>query len=464
MLSESPDSGHGSAPAENPPTRNDDRLAWRALQMIFAQNGPATAGGAACFVMVCIAFWYVVPGWVLIGWAIAYGLVVSYRYLRMAEYARTRTRGPEKLESWLTRMDRMQLMTGALWGALLAHLTMIGNAGQLVVVTILMTGLVTGGLLAYSSREKTFVLFSSAMSLPVMAGMLARPEPLYFAAALVGLWFVFLKSCAGKFSEFYLHSVTLSLENKDLARDLEQRNAQVTELNAALEEKVQQLGEANERLLEEQDRIVAFASELDRLSTTDSLTGIPNRRRFELVLERTWDKAIRHRQPIALILLDIDHFKPFNDHYGHRSGDDCLTRVAQILVATAGPDATVARYGGEEFVVILADTGLKQASDVSHALVQAVTDAGIPHEASGTGLPHVTVSAGLAVHRPTYSCSSAELIENADAALYQAKDRGRNQVASAQTAGRISLDPPKQIELDDGWPGDYRRRAEGKPR
>ena len=127
-------------------------------------------------------------------------------------------------------------------------------------------------------------------------------------------------------------------------------------------------------------------------------------------------------------MIDVDHFKNFNDHYGHASGDDCLRRVSQSLKQElVRPGDLIARYGGEEFMVILPETDASGASTVAAALVQAVNDLAIDHAYSTAG-DHVTISAGVATTIPNVSCTSAlQLLEAADAMMYQAKHNGRNQ-------------------------------------
>lgn len=160
----------------------------------------------------------------------------------------------------------------------------------------------------------------------------------------------------------------------------------------------------------------------------DGLTGIPNRRRFDETLTLEWNRTRRHGAPLALILLDIDFFKSYNDHYGHPQGDDCLRKVAAVLAATLQRASdTLARYGGEEFAAILPDTSLDSAVDMAELMRCRVMDLAIPHGYSRVAAC-VTVSLGVAACIPAERNSAAELVEAADGALYQAKHAGRNRV------------------------------------
>ncbi|TGG94214.1 diguanylate cyclase [Natronospirillum operosum] len=172
--------------------------------------------------------------------------------------------------------------------------------------------------------------------------------------------------------------------------------------------------------------------ELHQISTIDGLTGIPNRRRFDEFLARQWLDSRRQKSPLAVIFIDIDYFKPFNDNYGHGVGDDCLREVARALTR-ALPRATdlVARYGGEEFVCILPHTDLDGACAVAERLRLAIQALAIPHAWSDVD-DLVTVSMGVASAVPgrAGSWSQDDLLAAADRRLYQAKQNGRNRIVS----------------------------------
>jgi diguanylate cyclase (GGDEF)-like protein len=173
--------------------------------------------------------------------------------------------------------------------------------------------------------------------------------------------------------------------------------------------------------------VVTKRLSLERMAWEDKLTGLANRRRFDAVLAEEWRRASRMKVPLSLILLDVDHFKRFNDTYGHTSGDACLTLMGGVLATTvrrAGDFA--ARYGGEEFVVLLFHTSRADALLLGDRVRQAVRALGVDHSGSPHGV--VTVSLGGATVVPRAEDSPQLLLDQADEALYQAKEAGRDRV------------------------------------
>lgn len=186
----------------------------------------------------------------------------------------------------------------------------------------------------------------------------------------------------------------------------------------------------NSLLLGHENRQLQRASkELLRLSISDALTGLGNRRHFESMLGKEWQRAMRSETSISLVLFDIDFFKNYNDNYGHQAGDDCLKLVAERIGGFAKrPGDTSARYGGEEFVLLLSGTELPQAMTIAEACRASVEALALAHghsEVSGV----VTVSAGVASVVPDGRTGRRALVEAADRALYRAKSGGRNRVA-----------------------------------
>lgn len=167
---------------------------------------------------------------------------------------------------------------------------------------------------------------------------------------------------------------------------------------------------------------------LRNISLIDGLTNIPNRRCFDEALEREWDRMARNSTNLSLLLLDIDHFKAYNDTYGHLQGDECLKIIAKLLKESVNRASDiVARYGGEEFVVILPETTVKGAKQIANNIRKQIEDLRIPNINSKVK-PYVTVSIGIANMIPSSISKYEELIKNSDKALYNAKENGRNRI------------------------------------
>lgn len=210
----------------------------------------------------------------------------------------------------------------------------------------------------------------------------------------------------------------------------------------------QSRAESTNTTTEEQDRLLRNAAletsnsilllrlraeqKLKSLSITDSLTGLANRRHFSETLEAKWQRALNARDSIGILIADVDYFKRYNDHYGHTAGDTCLKQVAAKLSENMrqGLDL-VARFGGEEFAVILPGTDMDAASAAAERACNGVATLQEEHIAGVDGI--VTVSIGVAAVVPTPDMSSQTLIDSADAALYEAKLKGRNRIVCAKS-------------------------------
>ncbi len=186
-----------------------------------------------------------------------------------------------------------------------------------------------------------------------------------------------------------------------------------------------------EELFKLAGRFAEANKELRRITNLDGLTGVANRRFFDQEFERQWRRSQRSQTPLAVLMMDIDHFKLYNDRYGHQQGDECLRAVARALQARAKrPADLVARYGGEEFVALLPETPAVGVLALAREMCSAVAGLGLEH-ASSPVAPHVTLSVGAAWAMPARDRAKEELLADADRALYRAKDQGRNRAVAA---------------------------------
>lgn len=206
------------------------------------------------------------------------------------------------------------------------------------------------------------------------------------------------------------YSKTLALKVAERTKELQDKNTALT-LEIRKRRKIQKaLETANEQLI--------------LISNQDGLTGLANRRRFDQYLNREWFAHKRIKKEFSLILCDVDHFKFYNDTYGHREGDECLKRIALAIEGCMRrPRDMAARYGGEEFAAILPETGLEGALQMAEKIRSQVAALYIPHESSKI-CDHVTISLGVAVVVPTSDLTEKDFVEMADISLYEAKEKG----------------------------------------
>ncbi|CAA0126055.1 Phytochrome-like protein cph2 [Halioglobus japonicus] len=256
-----------------------------------------------------------------------------------------------------------------------------------------------------------FVVLAVAIFHDVLMSMDVIKTPVFLAGA--GMLFFIL-----------IQSYSLSLRFANSFSQVEALSQKLEGYTHTLESKVEQ----RTRELEAANR------QLEKLVSVDGLTGIANRRAFDELLKREWIGHARRSSHLAMILLDIDYFKPYNDSYGHLEGDDALRKVAQCLSDALQREVdTVARYGGEEFAIVLPDTNLEGALKIAERVKDAVYNLNIPHRASPVS-DRLTFSCGVAETVPTEALKPEDLIALADSALYRAKEAGRDTVVASPSA------------------------------
>lgn len=194
---------------------------------------------------------------------------------------------------------------------------------------------------------------------------------------------------------------------------------------------------AMERIVAMRNQLITVTAELawenekaQQIANVDGLTGLANRRYLNQVLDQEIKRAAREKQPLSVIMIDIDYFKHYNDHFGHLAGDDALRKVAKLLRSSVNRAADLAsRFGGEEFCIILPNTVSKGGEEIAEELRKSVLEARILH-ADDLEIPWLTISLGVSCQVPEVDASVDELLHLADEALYQAKAAGRNRVCS----------------------------------
>jgi len=226
--------------------------------------------------------------------------------------------------------------------------------------------------------------------------------------------------------------VTLPAEGRDelgrlatAVRQFHRVAKEASARNSQLESSKQRTEEALQELTVKAKALESANTELTELSVSDALTGLANRRRFDDVLETQWQRALQNSDAIAVLMIDVDRFKEYNDHYGHQDGDSCLQLISSTLKHHINRSSDVlARYGGEEFSIVLPSCKLPDACRIAEQVRHSIEALNISHEDSPTGT--VTVSIGVASAIPVPEESADLLLRQADSALYQAKRAGRN--------------------------------------
>ena len=276
------------------------------------------------------------------------------------------------------------VITALIWGCILAYVEVLdGEHVTKLLMNLCICGLCAGGVVAFIPYRLLSILFNIAMLMPAVIALSVKGlnPPLIIMICLFSIYMVLIAIRGNK--EYW----------------------------DALE---------NEYLLE------VKSEEMTRLSNTDVLTGLSNRRHFNEVLDREWKRSGRNQSLLSLIILDVDYFKKINDTYGHQVGDEYLQKIAETLVAVFKRDSDiVARYGGEEFAVLLVDSDVEQAIHLAQTAIRSIAAITIDHQGQKVC---TTICAGVNCRIPDHNTVSDSIVLGADKALYAAKERGRNQV------------------------------------
>ncbi len=342
--------------------------------------------------LLAILLWPVIDRTRLIVWISALVLVNGGRLALLWAFKRAPRVGSD-LAIWRRLFVLGACAAGLVWGAagvLLFHPT---SFVYQVLLAFALGGLMAGAVPLLSFLDRAYSCFAIPILAPISVQILAMGDRLHLFMGLMVLIFGFtMLATSARMRRFFQDSVELRAQ-----------------LSVSIE----------------------TSQELEQMLRIDTLTGIANRRLFDEMLEEEWRRAQRDGTVLAVIIADIDHFKSFNDRYGHPAGDRCLIAVAHAMRdALHRPGDLVARIGGEEFAFLLPDTPLPGARAVAEQVRRGVLGLGLRHEAPSVA-GQVTVSLGLAVADDPAIASPDDLLRAADQALYRAKRGGRNQAAVA---------------------------------
>jgi diguanylate cyclase (GGDEF)-like protein len=366
---------------------------------LFNQTTTLVVGGIALAFLAALCWARTGDGWFAI-WAGCALAVLGGRIALESAFHHRRERADD-IGVWRTRFIAGAWAMGALWGA--GATPIIYHCGPVVTMFIITvtTAIVMGG----AARNASSPLAARGQmilgSLPLFAALLTSGEPYYRAFGLFGVFALISGlTLIQTLYEHFVRFLTLDEEHVALVAEVRTANAELASANSMLE----------------------------LAATTDALTGVANRRQFDTVLIGEVRRARREQSDLALLFLDIDMFKDFNDLYGHQAGDECLQRVAAVLASFfRRPGDLVARYGGEEFAVILSQTNAASAL----ALAESAR-LGVEGLAMRSG--SVSVSIGVGSFVPSRFPRPEDFIRSADEAMYAAKNSGRNRVCLAADA------------------------------
>ena len=379
-------------------------VAWNMVDRVFQQTANVVVG-VACFTALGL-FGFITGGsrWYLFGIA-AVVLSAGWRLWIIRRYRQSRDSAPPI--AWARRSLWAASAAAASWGAW-SGVVLFEPRQNIVVMAICLQG---ASVLFNAVRFATMRVNTRAQTvltlLPLLVALVLSGDWTYRLYALFIIPF---------FANVVSYNTFLYRQTLKLFRQDQEKADLLVRLEAARQD------------------LEVINRHLETLAAMDALTGVANRRAFDLTSAQEWLRAAREARPMSLLLLDIDHFKAYNDFYGHQAGDACLKMVAATAASVLRPPGDLlARYGGEEFAVVLPGSDLDGAMQVAGEILAAIADRALPHDASAFGL--VTVSIGAACLVPSADSSAESLTARADAALYAAKRGGRNRVHAAEAVG-----------------------------
>jgi diguanylate cyclase (GGDEF)-like protein len=378
-------------------------VAWKLVDTLFCQTMSMISGAAVFMVLGVVGYVGSGSPWYLGGLAYT-TLVFLWRFWQTRVY--TRSRDSATPITWAWRSIRSGWATAAGWGAWSAVVLFEPEKSIVIMVIGMHAGLVAGG-----------AVRNCAVPTVAAGQIVLAAVPLFFACVASG----------NPYLHVYAGIVALHLVAAlALTKALHRLTLQLLLGKKSMSDLVDRLAVANQEL-------EVTNQHLGTLVATDALTNIANRRAFDLHSAKEWRRSIREGTPLSMLMLDVDHFKAYNDFYGHQAGDVCLREVAAAVGSVIRrPGDILARYGGEEFAVILSNTHLDGAVQIAKAIISALEARSLTHDNSSFG--YVTVSIGAACMIPHYDDRVDRLTAAADAALYTAKRGGRNRVHGTEVS------------------------------
>ncbi len=376
----------------------DERVRREQYRLLSNHLPVVLPGSLLIAVLLAWGFWNTADHAAILVWLGLLIIVVSAR-LGLASYFSRLPAQPDTDRLWRNTLLLGSFISGCIWGSAGVLFFDPENAYGFALLVIVLGGLVAGSLGSHSYYFPNFPLFAIPEFLPLMAGLLAVENDFYTLIGVMMALFLMLNLFySKKYADMIERSIRLQF--------------------------------ANDALLE---RLKASNRELHEYSYTDSLTGIGNRRQFDLDFDQTWQVAGATEAPVCLILMDVDHFKEYNDTYGHPQGDKVLMSIALVLLNVCEEQKVRGRpmrIGGEEFALLLKGD-LELAIDIAETIRESVRNMNMDKEVKH----RVTASFGVARAHPARGSSRGALLDAADKALYKAKAGGRDRVIADLKSG-----------------------------
>lgn len=373
-----------------------DDILREQVRLAFSQLPTLQITALIVALVLCYVVRHLVPRSNIVTWILMILAIVAGRIVMYYRFLGVRDR-PFEGAYWKNAYLLLAFLSGMTWGVSAFIIFPSGDYGLISLFVLVVASMSASTTISHSSLKYGPAMFAvPAMLLYAIRCFLVGGEFGYTLSVLVVIYLFTILNHSFKHNKAITSSISLKFENLALLEEVRKGN-----------------------------------DILRQASTIDGLTGLANRQSFDECMDREWRRAMRDQQPISLIMLDIDHFKLYNDNYGHQGGDECLKKVAAVIAGSVNrPADLAARYGGEEFMVVLPDTDIRGATEMAERLRIEVEVLGVPHAFSATASV-VTVSIGVASLVPGQNMDPSQLIKLVDTRLYAAKHDGRNRVKAA---------------------------------
>ena len=402
------------------PTKNFPDLQIQTEQLRIAYRQLPTAAVSTLVVAIPIVWLFqkFVSLKLLLAWYVLLAIVNAFRLLSVRGI-KADNFDIHKISRYIFLYQLSAFLGGSTWASLALLIPIVDVQYQLVIMVMLM-GVAGGALTSNSSLISAY----HSYTMPIFAGIIAQAfimaNTIYYVVGIVTIVYAtYMTLTSWKLSKSLYNSIVQHFMWQDTALELEKAHS---ELNVELTERKK----AEEDLKDTQVELKNAIRHLEHVSAIDALTGIANRRSFDAALAREWSRARRENRHIALLMIDVDYFKEFNDIYGHPAGDEALKAIARVLRTYSKRAGDLsARYGGEEFALILSDAGQEYIEDLCEVLLEDISNLDIEHSGSAASTT-LSISVGAAIVDSPTSDDYSPIINAADKLLYEAKQTGRN--------------------------------------